>query len=103
MRFLSTGIEVRTAGERDSSLYDHAHMIEGPAPGEKLGKYLIEAELGRGKTGVVFRARHAALGLTVAVKVVPCRLSVDAEGAARVRRAAQAITQLEHSNIVQVF
>lgn len=78
-------------------------MAAGPAIGERLGKYLIEAELGRGGMGVVYRARHVSLDRIVAIKLVSAGLSAEAEGLKRFRLEAQAIARLNHPNIVQVF
>jgi eukaryotic-like serine/threonine-protein kinase len=52
--------------------------------------------------GVVYRAYHAQLERTGAVKVLQA-LSPDEETTARFRREAQAIAHLRHPNIVNVF
>src|SRR5204862_390459 len=46
------------------------------APGTVLGHtYVIEAVLGRGGTGEVYRAKHAELGTIHAVKLIPASLA----------------------------
>ncbi|MFN7989003.1 MAG: protein kinase [Thermoanaerobaculia bacterium] len=70
--------------------------------GRRLGKYLIEAELGHGGMGVVYRAQQTSLGRCVALKVVTEELSGDPDAVARFRREAQAIARLNHPGIVQV-
>lgn len=63
-------------------------------------------ELGKGGMGVVFEARQAALNRTVAIKVIRASATGDTvpEGAvARFRQEAEAVAQLQHPNIVQIF
>jgi hypothetical protein len=71
-------------------------------PGAKLGAYEIEEYLGRGAMGVVFRVYHAGLARAGAVKVLQA-LAPDPDAAARFRREAQAIAQMRHPNILNVF
>jgi hypothetical protein len=72
-------------------------------PGEdeqRFGKYVLEAELGRGGMGVVWRARDPDLGRRVALKLVKKRGSALAT--TRLLREAQAIARLQHPNVVGV-
>lgn len=63
----------------------------------------IEARIGRGGMGVVFRARQRSLDRPVALKVLPPEL-LDRPGfAARFAREAQSLARLDHPNIVRVF
>lgn len=71
--------------------------------GEQVGKYVVEAELGRGGMGVVYRARHATLERTVALKVLSPKLAPDSSARGRFIREAQAIARLNHPGIVQIF
>ncbi|MCX4241964.1 serine/threonine-protein kinase [Paraliomyxa miuraensis] len=68
--------------------------------GAVLGRYRVLGVLGRGGMGVVLRARDEVIGRTVALKV----LHTEADRQAlRLRREAQAMAQLSHPNIVQVY
>jgi serine/threonine-protein kinase len=71
-------------------------------PGVKLGAYEVEEYLGRGAMGVVFRVYHPGLARAGAAKVLQA-LAPDPDAAARFRREAQAIAQMRHPNILNVF
>jgi predicted ATPase len=65
-------------------------------------RYRLEAELGRGAMGIVYRAHDILLDRDVAVKVLSAEV-LNAETRARLLREAQAAAQLRHPNIVPVF
>ncbi|MBK8167947.1 MAG: serine/threonine protein kinase [bacterium] len=76
--------------------------VEPPAP-ERLGKYEILAETGRGGMGVVYRARDTQLGRDVAVKVLPERLARDAQSLERFEREARLLGALSNENIATLY
>jgi serine/threonine protein kinase len=65
-------------------------------------KFAIEALIGSGAMGVVYRARHLALDMPVAVKVLHQSMANDATFAARLRREALAASLLDHPNSVRI-
>ncbi len=71
----------------------------------KLGRYVIQSELGRGAMGVVYKANDTVLERTVAVKTV--NMALEREGAlkyeARFYQEARAAGSLNHPNIVTVY
>ncbi len=71
-------------------------------PGTVLGAYEVHEFLGQGAMGTVYRAYHAGLARTAAVKVLQA-LAPDPDAAARFRREAQAIAQLRHPNVLNVY
>ena len=73
------------------------------APGFRLGPYEIEAPLGAGGMGEVYRAKDTRLERTVAVKVQPAHLSGDPALRERFEREARAISSLSHPNICELF
>ena len=67
--------------------------------GTKLGPYEIEATLGAGGMGEVYRARDTRLERTVAIKVLPAPLSANPDLRQRLEREAKAISKLSHPHI----
>ena len=77
-----------------ATLYEPGHVV--------AGKYVLEALLGQGGMGVVWRARNIALDSQVAIKVV--RATGDQELLrGRLLQEARAAAKLTHPAIVQVF
>jgi serine/threonine protein kinase len=68
-----------------------------------MGRYTVDAEIGRGGMGVVYRARDGRLGKTVAVKVLSQTSSLSPDSRARFRQEARAAAILNHPSIVNVF
>jgi serine/threonine-protein kinase len=74
---------------------------------EQIGRYRILDELGRGATGIVYRAQDPAIGRTIAIKTI--RLSDFTDEAERDRlrerlfREAQSAGILSHPNIVTIY
>lgn len=71
--------------------------------GTTLSHYSIEAELGRGGMGIVYKARDTKLDRTVAIKVLPATALSSGEDRARFYREAKAAASLHHPNIATVF
>lgn len=65
-------------------------------------RYLIEARLGAGAMGAVYRARHVKIGKSFAVKVLHPELLADAKLRRRFDREAELAGTLKHPNIVGV-
>ncbi len=65
-------------------------------------RYRLDAELGRGGIGVIYRAHDTLLDRDVAVKVLSDP-TLSAESRARLLREAQAAAQLNHPNIVSIY
>jgi len=66
------------------------------------GRYRIEARLGEGAAGVVFRALQQPLGREVAVKVLRPSLCVEARARARFEREARVASALDHPSAVTI-
>jgi eukaryotic-like serine/threonine-protein kinase len=68
-----------------------------------FGKFEIQAELGQGAMGKVYRAHDPVLDRPVALKTVAPALLTGKDALARFRREARAAARLQHPNIVTIF
>jgi serine/threonine protein kinase len=66
------------------------------------GKYRIDALIGQGGMGAVYRATHLHTTRTVAIKVIRPHLTSRPEFVERFRREAEAAGRLRHPNVVDV-
>jgi serine/threonine-protein kinase len=86
----------------DRPAWEHANSSIDPphkqlTPGAQLGPYRLEAKIGEGGMGAVYRARDARLNRLVAIKVAAAQFSE------RFEREAKAIAALNHPNICQIY
>ncbi len=75
----------------------------GGRPAQQLPGYQILNKAGAGAMAVVYKAKQLSLDRTVAIKVLPRRLSKNAEFVERFYREGRAAAQLNHPNIVQAI
>jgi eukaryotic-like serine/threonine-protein kinase len=71
--------------------------------GTKLGPYEIQAAIGAGGMGEVYRARDKRLQRDVAVKVLPAIFSSDADRLRRFEQEARTAGALNHPNILVIY
>ncbi len=69
---------------------------------QDIGPYTVEAEIGRGGMGVVYRATDTRLGRPVAIKALPEELAGDPERLARFEREARTLAALNHPNVAGI-
>ena len=67
------------------------------------GRYRVQARIGTGGMGVVYRVEHLHLGKTAAMKVLLPDTAEKPEMLRRFRLEAQSVSKLNHPNIVQTF
>ena len=98
----------RARAELDALLPVWPHGTSPTMPPEELPLpqvpgYEVEAVLGHGGMGVVFRARHLRLDRLVALKMTLAGSYAGPHERERFRREAEAVAALRHANIVQVY
>jgi serine/threonine protein kinase len=69
---------------------------------DRIGKYEILGELGRGTMGEVYKALDPVLNRHVALKTLSVRVGPDEEALERFQREARAAAVLKHPNIVTI-
>jgi serine/threonine protein kinase len=74
-----------------------------PDIGDELAGYKIQALVGRGGMGVVFRAEHLHLGRVIALKVLTADLAHNRRFRERFIHEARTAARLDHPSIVPVF
>jgi Tol biopolymer transport system component len=70
--------------------------------GRRLGSFQINALLGRGGMGEVYRAHDTKLGRDVAIKVLPPEFTADPDRLARFEREARVVASLNHPHIAAI-
>jgi serine/threonine protein kinase len=71
--------------------------------GTRLGPYEIQAPIGAGGMGEVYRARDTRLDRTVAIKILPPQFAGDPSLRERFDREARLISSLNHPHICALF
>jgi eukaryotic-like serine/threonine-protein kinase len=72
---------------------------------ERIGRYRIIAEIGRGAMGIVYRGEDDALGRSVAIKTILASMDTEEQAGylARFKQEAKALGGLNHPSIITVF
>jgi hypothetical protein len=68
----------------------------------RLGQYVLVQEIGRGATGMVYRARHTLLRRPVAIKLLSPDMTNES-AVARFEAEVQMTSQLTHPNTVAIY
>src|SRR6187455_854804 len=98
--------DLMVAALRSSPASSPAWAWDPPPPAEiapLFPGYTIEALIGRGGMGAVYRAIQHKLDRTVAIKLLPAELAAQGDLAARFEREARSLAKLSHPNIVLLY
>jgi serine/threonine-protein kinase len=71
--------------------------------GQSIAHYRVQAKIGVGGMGEVYRATDSRLGRDVALKVLPEKFARDTERMARFEREAKVLASLNHPNIASIY
>ena len=67
------------------------------------GKYEVLSIIGGGAMGLVYKARHTLMKRVVAVKVLRPNMALDETTVSRFQKESEALSVLDHPNILKVF
>jgi len=103
---VATGREGDYEPSRDEKTDNDTLLISAFAPpetGRTIGKCVLEEEIGRGGSSIVYRARHQSLDIPVVVKVL--MQAADGETSHRnvTQNEAQLMARLNHPHVLRVF
>ncbi len=73
------------------------------APGTTVAGYRIEALIGRGGMGAVYRASEEGLGRKVAIKVIAPELAQDERFRERFLRESRIAASLDHPHVIPIY
>ncbi len=98
------GRDGRADSAAPTSPLGEASGVERPrlSAGERVHRYVVEAWVGAGTFGEVYRARDTALQRDVALKTLRGPWTRDAAAVARFRREAEALARISHPNVAAV-
>jgi serine/threonine protein kinase len=73
------------------------------APGLQIGEYVLEARLGAGGMGEVWRACQPMIETTVAIKILTFEAAARKSQLERFLREARAVNRVQHRNLAKIF
>src|SRR5260221_1425787 len=93
------GLQVsRLWGSNSAKIHPHGAPLV-----ERLGKYEIISEIGRGAMGAVYKARDPLIGRLVALKTITSGMIAQANSLERFYQETRSAGALQHPNIVTIY
>ena len=74
-----------------------------PLDKQKIGKYQVLGEVGRGGMAIVFKGKEFSTGRIVALKVINPQFSSDVTFKIRFKREANVWMRIKHKNIIEIY
>ena len=103
----ATTPNLRALTERNAPAAAERAAVAAIPESERLGRYQLEREIGRGAMGVVYLGKDTAINRMVAIKAIPLASEFsDAElieARSRFFREAETAGRLNHPNIVTIY
>ena len=90
-------------GQLNARLRDESAEPSAGHDRPSIPNFDVEAELGRGGMGIVYRARQHATGRLVALKMILCNQDASFQELARFRIEAEAMACLDDPNILKIL
>jgi eukaryotic-like serine/threonine-protein kinase len=105
---ISEPVGVARAAAKAPAPLERTGIAPPPSPDtEKLGRYHLEREIGRGAMGIVYLGRDTAINRMVAIKAIPLASEFSdaelVEARSRFFREAETAGRLNHPNIVTIY
>jgi predicted Ser/Thr protein kinase len=98
---------LRALTDRDAPPAADRAAVAAIPESERLGRYQLEREIGRGAMGVVYLGRDTAINRMVAIKAIPLASEFSdaelVEARSRFFREAETAGRLNHPNIVTIY
>ncbi len=94
---------IPTPLKRRPGLYERKPWLPPDLTGQVLNNFRIVEQIGCGGMATVFRAEHIEIQKIVAIKVLRPRFARDPARAAQFRKEAQAVCNLRHEHLVEVW
>ncbi len=89
-------------GDAAAPSSDPYQLLPDPLIGREVGGYIVEAPIGEGGMGLVYKARHPILARHFAIKVLRPEAAQDARISGSFEREAQTLSSLKHPHIIDI-
>ena len=98
-------VELAEALVRDKVLttFQARRFLSNRPHGLVVGRYVVLDRIGSGSMGRVYKAHHAMMDRTVALKIIAPEIACNERVVARFQREMQLVGRLDHPNVVRAF